>query len=181
MAQFNTLTVDQQNDVIESIIEANPEYGIDADILLETLVELNPDVDLNEDGEIEDVNDDGDDDVTISDTNDDGNPDTAVVTADSKAEEKDAIKAAKEKLGIDEQTSTGKTKLELSDKNQKRVLPKKDNPPKKKKGELLYDEEQDSGLVGLMKKMSPARNPKDKTVSDATQKNILRALSEHRF
>ena len=138
----------------------------------------------------DDVNGDGDTDITVVDTDDDGSPDTAITTADSKAEDKEATEVLKEKFEHDDEdiTTTGKTKKELenetlSDERQKdKQQPKDTQQPKKKKGQLIYDDEQDSGVSGWLKKMSPARNKKSGgTVSDVTQKNILKVLSEHRF
>lgn len=100
----------------------------------------------------EDVNSDGDTDVVTADTNGNGEKDTAVVTADSEPEKKEAIKAAKEDLGLDKEDKTSTGKT---------------------KGEL-EDEPKENDVVSDEKK-------KDMTCSDATQKNIMAALLDHRF
>lgn len=51
----------------------------------------------------------------------------------------------------------------------------------KHQGKLIYDKDQDSGIIGALKKASPARNQKNSTVSDERQKNILTALMDARF
>lgn len=112
----------------------------------------------------EDVNGDGDTDVVTADTNGNGKKDTAVVTADSEPEKKEAVKAAKEDLGLDkkDKTSTGKTKGELEDKPKMGPAPWTDDYKKTKN--VVSDEKK-----------------KDMTCSDATQKNIMAALLDHRF
>lgn len=106
----------------------------------------------NETEDTEDVNGDGDTDVVTADTNGNGEKDTAVVTADSEPEKKEAVKAAKEDLGLDKEDKTSTGKT---------------------KGEL-EDEPKESDVVSDEKK-------KDMTCSDATQKNIMAALLDHRF
>lgn len=109
---------------------------------------------IPEDGEpdTKDVNGDGDTDVVTADTNGNGEKDTAVVTADSEPEKREAVKAAKEDLGLDKKDKTSTGKT---------------------KGEL-EDEPKEKDVVSDEKK-------KDMTCSDATQKNIMAALLDHRF
>ena len=102
--------------------------------------------------EREDVNGDGDTDVATADTNGNGEKDTAVVTADSEPEKKEAVKAAKKELGVDKKDKTSTGKT---------------------KGEL-EDKPKENDVVSDKKK-------KDMTCSDATQKNIMAALLDHRF
>ena len=77
----------------------------------------------------------------------------------------------------------GKTDTpKVSDENQKDKKKRCADPgcsDKRQQGKLIYDEDQDKGLIALLKKASPARNKG--TVSDARQKNILTALMDARF
>ena len=123
----------------------------------------------------EDVNGDGDTDVATADTNGNGEKDTAVVTADSEPEKKEAVKAAKEGLGLDKEdkTSTGKTKGELED-DKKSAKEIRDERTKSYGPMREYHDMDDKDVVSDEKK-------KDMTCSDATQKNIMAALIDHRF
>ena len=130
---------------------------------------------MNAKAEAEDVNGDGDTDVATADTNGNGEKDTAVVTADSEPEKKEAIKAAKEDLGLDKEdkTSTGKTKGELED-DKKSAKEIRDERTKSYGPMREYHDMDDKDVVSDKKK-------KDMTCSDATQKNIMAALLDHRF
>lgn len=87
---------------------------------------------------------------------------------------------------VSELDSTG-TVVSSSDKKENK---EKVQDKKKPSGELLYNKEKDTGLVGTMKKLSPARNKelsderqKDKAqcISDERQKDIIAALTDRRW
>lgn len=153
----------------DTIQDAIDYYGKDhADVIKQMYTELGiPDS--------KDVNGDGDTDVVTADTNGNGEKDTAVVTADSEPEKKEAVKAAKEDLGLDKEdkTSTGKTKGELED-DKKSAKEIRDERTKSYGPMREYHDMDDKDVVSDEKK-------KDMTCSDATQKNIMAALLDHRF
>lgn len=120
----------------------------------------------NFNGDIEDVNGDGDPDVMTEDTNGDGEADAATVTADDEAEASEAVDSAKESLDDGkkvEQDSTGS----LNDKPSEDVS---DEKVKNKKSSGCVSDE----------KVKDKKHPEDCSCAECTKKKE-QELSDSRF
>ncbi len=119
----------------------------------------------NFNGDIEDVNGDGDPDVMTEDTDGDGEADTATVTADDEAEASEAVDSAKTSLDDKkvEQDSTGS----LNDK-----------PSEDVSDEKLKDKKS-SGCVSD-EKVKDKKHPEDCSCAECTKKKE-QELSDSRF
>lgn len=120
----------------------------------------------NFNGDIEDVNGDGDPDVMTEDTNGDGKADTATVTADDEAEASEAVNSAEKSLDEDdtiEQDSTGS----LNDKPSEDVS---DEKVKDKKSSGCVSDE----------KVKDKKHPEDCSCAECTKKKE-QELSDSRF
>lgn len=119
----------------------------------------------NFNGDIEDVNGDGDPDVMTEDTDGDGEADAATVTADDEAEASEAVDSAKESLDDKkvEQDSTGS----LNDKPSEDVS---DEKLKNKKSSGCVSDE----------KVKDKKHPEDCSCAECTKKKE-QELSDSRF